>query len=57
MNTRQIFFTVLLVAAAIYFGMKLLPDLEQLAENGASLLVILILLLGLGYMVYRVLAE
>ncbi len=57
MNTRQIFFTVLLVAAAIYFGMKLLPDLEQMAENGASLLVILILLLGLGYMVYRVLAE
>ncbi len=57
MNARQIFFSVLLLGAAVYFAMKLLPNLEQLADKGASLLIVLLLLLGLGYMVYRILAE
>jgi len=57
MNARQIFFSVLLLGAAVYFAMKLLPNLEQLADNGLSLLIVLLLLLGLGYMVYRVISD
>ncbi|MCB0561174.1 MAG: hypothetical protein H6573_11420 [Lewinellaceae bacterium] len=57
MNARQIIFSLLLFGAAIYFGIKFLPAFEQFADNGASLLIVLLLLLGLGYMIYRILAE
>lgn len=57
MNARQIFFSLLLFGAAIYFGVKFLPVFEQLADNGASLLIVLLLMLGLGYMVYRILSD
>lgn len=57
MNVRQAVFTVLLFGAAVYFGIKFLPTFEQLADTGASLLIVLLLLLGLGYMVYRILAD
>ena len=57
MNVRQAIFTLLLFGAAVYFGIKFLPTFEQLADTGASLLIVLLLLLGLGYMVYRILAD
>lgn len=57
MNARQLFFTLLLFGAAVYFGIKFLPTFEQLADNGASLLIVLLLLLGLGYMVYRIISD
>ncbi|MCB0568617.1 MAG: hypothetical protein KDC66_02585 [Phaeodactylibacter sp.] len=57
MNARNIFFTILLAGAGIYFFIKYLPMLSDLADKGSSLLIVLILLLGLGYMIYRVLRE
>ena len=57
MSARQAFFTLILFGAAVYFGIKFLPAFERLADNGASLLVVLLLLLGLGYIIYRILAE
>ena len=57
MNARQTVFALLLFGAAIYFGIKFLPTFEKLADSGASLLIVLLLLLGLGYMVYRILAD
>ncbi|MCB0553092.1 MAG: hypothetical protein KDD02_06030 [Phaeodactylibacter sp.] len=57
MNARNIFFSILLTGAGIYFFLKYLPTLNDLANKGFSLFFVLILLLGLGYMIFRVLRD
>lgn len=57
MNARNIFFTILLAGAGIYFFIKYLPILSEVADKGFSMLIVLILLLVLGYMIYRVLRD
>ena len=57
MRPLNIFFTILLAGASVYFFIKYLPILSDLADKGASLLFVLLLLLALGYLAYRVLRD
>lgn len=47
---------IVLGGAAIYFFIKYLPDLEQLFDGSSSAFFTVVLLLVLGFMVYRVLS-
>jgi hypothetical protein len=55
MNFRQIFFTILLIGVITYFIIKFIPTLERLADEGLSIVGALLLILGIGYLVSRVL--
>lgn len=57
MNARNIFFTILLAGAGIYFLIKYLPTLSDLADKGPSMLIVLLILLGLAYMIFRILRD
>jgi len=55
MNFRQIFFSILLIGVITYFIIKFIPTLERLADEGLTVMFTLFLLLGVGYLVFRVL--
>jgi hypothetical protein len=57
MRAKQAFFLVLLIGVVIYFGMQLVPTLERLADEGLTIVVALLLILGIGYLVYRVISA
>jgi hypothetical protein len=57
MRPQNILFSILLAGASIYFFIKYLPVLSDLADKGASLLFVLLILLALGYLGHRVLRE
>ncbi len=57
MNGRNIIFTILLVGVVTYFIIKFIPTLERLADEGLSIVGALLLLIGIGYLVSRVLRE
>lgn len=57
MNAKQIFLSVIIAGAAVYFAIKYMPDLERLAGDGGGLLVVLLLGSILVYMGYRVLTD
>lgn len=57
MNAKQIFMSLVLGGAAIYFFFKYLPDIERLFESGSSIFFTFLLLFVLGYMVYKVLQS
>jgi hypothetical protein len=47
---------IVLGGAAVYFFIKYLPDLERLFDDGSSTFFMIVLLLVLGFMVYRILS-
>ena len=55
MNFRQIFFSILLIGVITYFIIKFIPTLDRLADEGLTVMFTLLLLLGVGYLVFRVL--
>jgi hypothetical protein len=57
MRPQNIFFSILLAGAGIYFFIKYLPTLSDLADKGASMFFVLLILLVLGYLAYRVLRD
>jgi hypothetical protein len=56
MKFKQTFMGIVLGGAAVYFFIKYLPDLERLFDDGSSTFFVIVLLLVLGFMVYRILS-
>ncbi len=57
MNAKQIFMSVVISGAAVYFFIKYLPDIERLFEDIGSLFFSLLIFLIIGYLGYRVLSH
>ena len=57
MRVKQIFFMILLVGVISYFIIKFIPTLEKLMDEGMTVVLVLIFLIGIGYLVYRVIRE
>ena len=57
MKGKQIIFMILLIGVISYLFIQLLPTLERLADEGITIVFALLLLIGVGYLVNRVISA